>query len=107
MQLYCPWLLPEFAALEKDSPIRLRPKTAPTLEELPAFVDTLADQLRSAIEASDLSQYEIAKRTGVDKGTLSKFMTGERGGISFESLEKLAPALGLKITARRTRKKAR
>jgi cyclic beta-1,2-glucan synthetase len=49
VQLYCPWLIPEFAALEKDSSIRLRPKTAPTLEELPAFVDTLADQLKSSL----------------------------------------------------------
>lgn len=56
----------------------------------------LADQVRSAIESSSLSRYEIARRSGVDEASLSRFVN-ERGGLSFASIEKLAPILGLRI----------
>ena len=56
----------------------------------------LADQVRAAIAASDLSQYEIAKRSGVDEASLSRFMNG-KGSLSFASLEKIAPVLRLQI----------
>ncbi len=46
VQRYSPWLLPEFVSLEQTSAVRLRPKTAPSLEETPSFIDGLAEQLK-------------------------------------------------------------
>jgi hypothetical protein len=57
---YSPWLLPEFASLEQGSSIRLRPKKDTGLEQLPAFIDGLSDQLKAAatlnahVETSEL-----------------------------------------------------
>lgn len=62
----------------------------------------LTELIRAAIETSDLTPYEIAKRSGVDKASLSRFIAGDRS-LSLESIEKLAPELGLEITAKRTR----
>jgi hypothetical protein len=52
VERYSPWLLPEFAVLEKDSPIRLRTEASPALDQLPAFIDSLADQLKSAVSSN-------------------------------------------------------
>lgn len=56
----------------------------------------LLDQIRAALADSGLSMYEVSKRSGVDQATLSRLMHRERG-ISVESLEKLAPVVGLRI----------
>jgi transcriptional regulator with XRE-family HTH domain len=57
---------------------------------------TLLGQVRAAITASDLTMYRIAKESGVDPASLSRFMSGERG-LSVESLELLAIVLRLRI----------
>jgi hypothetical protein len=57
---------------------------------------SLSDQLRQAIERSGVSRYSIWQQTGIDQGSLSKFMDGERG-LSIESIDKLADLLGLHI----------
>jgi transcriptional regulator with XRE-family HTH domain len=57
-----------------------------------------SDQLRRAIETSELSRYEISKRTGIAQSTLSKFMAG-KGGLSVEGLDKIADCLGLNLTS--------
>lgn len=57
---------------------------------------SLSDELRQAIERSGVSRYSIWQQTGIDQGTLSKFMDGERG-LSIESIDKLADLLGLHI----------
>lgn len=59
---------------------------------------SLSDELRQAIERSDMSRYGIWQKTGIDQGSLSKFMDGERG-LSIESVDKLADLLGLHICA--------
>jgi len=64
----------------------------------------LADQIRAAIRSSELSRYEIARQTGVHEASLSRFVNG-KGSLSFESIERLAPVLGLKIVASATKKK--
>ena len=60
----------------------------------------LLDELRSAIQTSNLSTYEIAKRSGVDKAALSRFLTAGKT-LTVESIEKLAPVLGLQIVVKK------
>ena len=62
------------------------------------------DDIRDAIEASDMSRYRIAKETGIGESQLCLFMAGKKG-LSVEALEKLADCLGLEITTRRKRRK--
>jgi len=57
---------------------------------------TLSDELRDAVEHSGLTRYAIWQATGIDQGTMSKFMAGNRG-LSIESIDKLADLLGLHI----------
>ena len=70
---------------------------------------SLSVELRQAIERSRLSRYGIWQQTGIDQGSLSKFMDGERG-LSIESIDKIAELLGLHICpadAKRSRPKGR
>lgn len=67
---------------------------------------SLSDELRQAIERSGLSRYSIWQQTGIDQGSLSKFMDGERG-LGLESIDKLADLLGLHIAAEPRRPKGR
>jgi hypothetical protein len=60
---------------------------------------SLSDELRQAIERSGVSRYGIWQQTGIDQGSLSKFMDGERG-LGIESIDKLADLLGLHIVAK-------
>jgi hypothetical protein len=46
-----------------------------------------------------VSRYSIWQQTGIDQGSLSKFMDGERG-LGLESIDKLAELLGLHIVAK-------
>ncbi|MCP3906011.1 MAG: helix-turn-helix transcriptional regulator [Planctomycetes bacterium] len=64
----------------------------------------LFDELRAAIERSDMSRYAISKATGIDQGQLSRLMDGT-GGLSVERLEQLADALDLEIVVRPRRKR--
>lgn len=57
---------------------------------------SLSDELRQAVERSGQSRYSIWQQTGIDQGSLSKFMDGERG-LGLESIDKLADLLGLHI----------
>ena len=70
---------------------------------------SLSDELRQAIERSGVSRYSIWQQTGIDQGSLSKFMDGERG-LSIESIDQIAELLGLHICgadAKRSRPKGR
>ena len=70
---------------------------------------SLSDELRQAVERSGVSRYGIWQQTGIDQGSLSKFMDGERG-LGMESIDKLADLLGLHICsadAERRRSKGR
>jgi hypothetical protein len=60
---------------------------------------SLSDELRQSIERSGVSRYSIWQQTGIDQGSLSKFMDGERG-LGIESIDKLADLLGLHIVAK-------
>jgi transcriptional regulator with XRE-family HTH domain len=62
--------------------------------------DPFSEQLKRAIRESGMTRYAIAARTGIDQGTLSKFMKGERG-LSLSAIDNLMDALGLEIQPRR------
>lgn len=56
---------------------------------------TLADALLDAIEHSPKSRYQLARETGIDAGTLSRFVNGSRTELRLSTIDKLMPALGL------------
>lgn len=57
---------------------------------------SLTDQIRKVIDAGDKSRYQIAKETGIDEATLSRFIHG-KGGLSMEGLDAIGRCLGLRI----------
>lgn len=58
---------------------------------------SISNDLRRIIESSELSRYEIAQRSGVMQGTLSKLMAG--ADVTTRTLDALAPVLKLKLLA--------
>ena len=56
-----------------------------------------SEQLRKAIEQAPVSRYAIHKATGIDQAVLSKFVRGERTGLSMETVDALCDYLGLKL----------
>ena len=57
---------------------------------------TLDYQLREIIDSRGLTAYAVAQRADLDPGIVSRWMTGARG-MSFESADKIALALGLRL----------
>ena len=57
----------------------------------------LTDQVRQAVDESGKSRNAIAKATGIDKGALSRFMSGKRG-LSLTTLDVLGEVLSLRIS---------
>jgi transcriptional regulator with XRE-family HTH domain len=64
----------------------------------------LSQQIRDAIESCGKTRYQIAKDTGIDQATLSRFMSGN-GGLSIPVLDKLGAYLNLRITTEETKGK--
>jgi transcriptional regulator with XRE-family HTH domain len=62
--------------------------------------EPFSDQLRRAIRDSGMTRYAISVSTGIDQGTLSKFMKGERG-LSLAAIDKLMDSLGLEVRPRK------
>lgn len=62
-----------------------------------------SDQLRQAVEQSDLTRYEISKRTGIAQSILSRFLN-QGAGLSLESIDKVCECLGLRLTAEESTK---
>lgn len=61
---------------------------------------TFSEQLQHLIETSDQSYGQIARKTGVDKATISRFMNG-KGGLSMPNLDILAEYLGWAVIPER------
>ncbi len=57
---------------------------------------TLEAQLRDAILAAPVSRYVLSRASGVDEGTLSRFVRGERT-LTLPTASKVAAALGLEL----------
>jgi hypothetical protein len=64
---------------------------------------SFTDQLRQAVRDSELTRYAICVRTGIDQGTLCRFIKGRRG-MSLASVDRLMDCLELEIRPRRKRK---
>jgi transcriptional regulator with XRE-family HTH domain len=58
-----------------------------------------SEQLKAAIEASELTQYRIAKESGIARSSLSQFMTGKRS-ISLANIDAIIEVLDLELTPR-------
>jgi transcriptional regulator with XRE-family HTH domain len=56
----------------------------------------IIDELREAMIKSKLTQYRIAKDTGVRQPVLSRFLTGQRG-VSFTTAARLCEYLKLHL----------
>lgn len=65
----------------------------------------LSEQLREAIEKAGVSRYELSKKTGVSQSTLSKFILGQRPGLSFDALDRIGQELGLVLVKKSPAKK--
>lgn len=65
----------------------------------PAERRKLLADFRNAINTSDLSAYAIARQSGVDRAAISRFLGG--GALSVESIERIAPVIGVEIVMRR------
>ena len=63
-----------------------------------------SDELRRAVDASELSRYRICKCLGVSESLLSRFMSG-KGGLSIDTLDALAELLDLHVAANARHKK--
>jgi plasmid maintenance system antidote protein VapI len=57
---------------------------------------TIIHELREAMADSGLTEYRIAKDSGVPQPVLNRFLRGERG-ISLETAAKLCTYLGLHL----------
>lgn len=60
---------------------------------------TISKQVRQAVEASELSRAEICRRSKIDQGAMSRFMSG---GCDFRmaTLDVLADVLDLELRPR-------
>lgn len=56
----------------------------------------LSEQIRQAVNDSDLSCYRICKMIGMDKSIMSRFMN-RRGGLQQDSLDAIADILNLNL----------
>ncbi len=57
----------------------------------------VTDQLRTAIRTSDKTMGQIARESGIDIATISRFLHG-KGGLSMDGLDSIADCLGLNLT---------
>lgn len=59
---------------------------------------SFSDQIRRAVDRSDVSRYRISKEIGLAESTLSRFM-GRKGGLSLDALDRLGEYLRLTVVA--------
>lgn len=52
-------------------------------------------RLAALRKAKGLTQAQLAEKSGVPQGTISRMETGQTGGVDLANLEKLANALGV------------
>jgi hypothetical protein len=65
--------------------------------------ETLSALIRRAILESGETRYAISVKTGVDQGTLSRFMAG-KSGLTLPTIDKLVVGLGITIKLPRSTK---
>ena len=87
-------LTPKEAA--RDEAVRRQVRAEFPPAPSPPLGDSLSEALKEAIRASEMSEYQIAKRAGISQVMISRFLSGERD-IRLATADKLAHALGLKL----------
>ena len=71
-----------------------------------SLMSQILDELQRRIQASGKSRYALSKETGIEESALSRFMAGTRG-LSIDSIEKLAKALGFELVMRKRLRKGK
>jgi transcriptional regulator with XRE-family HTH domain len=56
----------------------------------------IADKIRAEIKAQKLSAYRVAKETGINEGTLSRFVN-RKGDLCSQNIDKAMKMLGLAV----------
>ena len=59
--------------------------------------ETLTRTLRQAILNDEMSLYAVAKSAGIHYSTLSRFVGGERLGITLQTAGRIAAVVGLEL----------
>ena len=65
---------------------------------------TLTGELKAAITTADMSMGQIARESGIDIATISRFVHG-KGGLSMEGLDAIGECLRLRIVTDKPQKK--
>lgn len=68
--------------------------------------ELLTDQLRQAILEADITQAELARRSGVPREVLSRFTRGLTG-MSLGSVDAICAVLGLRLVGPKRRRERR
>jgi transcriptional regulator with XRE-family HTH domain len=63
-----------------------------SLDTMPSKA-SFSDQIRAAIDASGRSRHSICEETGIDRGAMSRFMSGQ-GGMLLDNIDRIAALLG-------------
>lgn len=58
---------------------------------------SVTETVKQAIEESGLSGYALGQLAGISRSVVANFVDGTRG-LTLESLDKIAPHLGLKVS---------
>lgn len=64
----------------------------------------MTEQVRVAITNCGITQAEIARETGITKGALSRFMSGQRD-MTLRTLETIAQVIGVRLVVGRPRRR--
>src|SRR6188768_3695365 len=91
-------LTPDEVAREKDRRQKII-KEFPPLERAVAEPGGISDTLRSAIQESSKSVYQICKDAGISQIVVSRFLSGERD-IRLATADRLARVLGIAVATR-------
>jgi ribosome-binding protein aMBF1 (putative translation factor) len=86
----------EQTARDREVRRRVRGEFSPELQK--PIPGSVSQALKRALETSDLTVYEIAKRAEVSQIIISRFLSGERD-IRMATADKLAQVLGLKLVS--------
>jgi transcriptional regulator with XRE-family HTH domain len=67
------------------------------------WMSNVVDEVIRAIEESELTQYELAKLSGVDRASISRFVRRQRS-LGLDSLQKVCNVLGLELAVKKRRR---
>ena len=65
-----------------------------------AKIQTVSETLRAAIRESDETMLAIATAAEIDRASMSRFMSGQRG-LRLDAVDRLCKQLGLRLVATR------